>query len=77
MDVSVKRSAAEFGANVIARSDDHATTRATSKNRLRNELKPSAQRVRADCAKSFHRLRNNPEASAQQFGNARATRREI
>jgi hypothetical protein len=26
MDVSAKRSAAEFGANVIARSDDHATT---------------------------------------------------
>jgi hypothetical protein len=26
MDVSEKRSAAEFGANVIARSDDRATT---------------------------------------------------
>jgi hypothetical protein len=26
MDVSVKRSAAEFDANVIARSDDRATT---------------------------------------------------
>jgi hypothetical protein len=29
MDVSEKRSAAEFGANVIARSDDRATTIAT------------------------------------------------
>jgi hypothetical protein len=32
MDVSAKRSAAEFGANVIARSDDRATTMAEDVN---------------------------------------------
>jgi hypothetical protein len=33
MDVSAKRSAAEFGANVIARNDDRATTMAEDVNR--------------------------------------------
>jgi hypothetical protein len=37
MDVSGRRSAAEYDANVIARSDDRATTCATAAGSLRND----------------------------------------
>jgi hypothetical protein len=37
MDVSEKRSAAEFGANVIARGDDRATTKDVNVERSRGD----------------------------------------
>jgi hypothetical protein len=42
MDVSVKRSAAEFGANVIARSVDRATTIATDDSNEQRQSQPPA-----------------------------------
>jgi hypothetical protein len=44
MDVSEKRSAAEFCANVIARSDDRATTRATTVRQSRDDHATIARR---------------------------------
>jgi hypothetical protein len=77
MDVSAKRSAAEYCTNVIARSDDRANSCARVGSPLRRGLQSLAERIGVLCAEDWSPLRKGLCLSAQRLSTISECRRAV